>query len=83
MKIAMLRLDRELSRSGLRARLLLQVHDELLLEVERPDVAATADLLRMTMEGAAELLVPLETEVRAGANWDELAPVPELVARAS
>ena len=82
MKIAMIRLDRELAETELRARLLLQVHDELVLEVDRPDVAATAELLRTVMEGAARLAVPLETEVRAGPNWDDLAAVPELAARA-
>jgi DNA polymerase-1 len=82
MKIAMIRLDRELAESGLRARLLLQVHDELVLEVDRPDVAATAELLGTVMEGAAQLSVPLETEVRAGPNWDDLAAVPQLAARA-
>jgi DNA polymerase-1 len=72
MKIAMIHLDRELAASGLRARLLLQVHDELVLEVDRPDVAATAALVRRTMEGAAELSVPIVTEVHAGPNWDAL-----------
>jgi DNA polymerase-1 len=78
MKIAMIRLDEELARSGLQARLILQVHDELVLEANRSDVAATAALVTRVMEGAAELSVPLETEVRAGANWDDLAPVREL-----
>jgi DNA polymerase-1 len=82
MKMAMIALDRELTQSGLRARLLLQVHDELVLEVDRPDVAATADLLHRKMAGAVELSVPLETEVRAGPNWDDLAPVEELALRA-
>jgi DNA polymerase-1 len=79
MKIAMIRLDDELARSGLRARLLLQVHDELVLEVDRPDLAATAELVRAIMENAVELRIPLETEVRAGSNWDDLAPVEELI----
>ncbi|MFT4040739.1 MAG: DNA polymerase I, partial [Thermomicrobiales bacterium] len=78
MKIAMIRFDRELRESGLRARLILQVHDELVLEVERADVPAVAELLQRTMEGAAELRVPLETEVRAGLNWDDLAPLEAL-----
>jgi DNA polymerase-1 len=82
MKIAMIRLDEALARTGLRARLLLQVHDELVLEVEREDVPAVAALLRETMEGAATLSVPLETEVQAGPNWDDLAPVAELAAKA-
>lgn len=79
MKIAMNRLDEALVRSGLRARLILQVHDELVLEVDRSDVAATAELLQATMRGAADLAVPLETEVRAGPNWDDLVTVPEAV----
>ena len=82
MKIAMIRVDRELAGSGLRARLLLQVHDELVLEAERDDVPAVAELVRRTMEGAAELSVPLETEVSAGPNWDALAPVTQLALRA-
>jgi DNA polymerase-1 len=82
MKIAMIRVDRELAGSGLRARLLLQVHDELVLEAERDDVPAVAELVRRTMEGAAELSVPLKTEVSAGPNWDALAPVTQLALRA-
>ena len=78
MKLAMIKLDRELTRTGMRARLLLQVHDELVLEVERDDVPAVADLLTQTMETAIDLRVPLETEVRAGLNWDDLAPVAAL-----
>jgi DNA polymerase-1 len=82
MKIAMIRLDEALATSGLNARLLLQVHDELVLEVNKPDVPAIAELLRETMEGAADLSVPLETEVRAGPNWDDLAAVTELAVSA-
>jgi DNA polymerase-1 len=76
MKIAMIRLDKELAQSGLRAKLILQVHDELVLEVNRPDVAAVAELVQSVMVGAAELSVPLETEVCAGPSWDELTPLP-------
>ncbi|HEX3301716.1 MAG TPA: DNA polymerase I [Thermomicrobiales bacterium] len=82
MKLAMIKLDRELARSGLRAKLLLQVHDELVLEVERADVPAVADLLMQTMERAVDLRVPLETEVRAGPNWDDLAPIEALAVSA-
>ena len=82
MKIAMVRLSHELASSGLRARLILQVHDELVLEVDRADVPAAAQLLTRVMEGAAELSAPLETEVRAGPNWDDLSPVLELAALA-
>jgi DNA polymerase-1 len=82
MKIAMIRLHQELAVSGLRARLLLQVHDELVLEVDRPDVAATAELVCAVMTGAAEISVPLEAEVRAGANWDDLQPLAALAVSA-
>jgi DNA polymerase-1 len=82
MKIAMIRVSDELARSELRAKLLLQVHDELVLEVDRPNVPAVATLLQRVLEGAAELSVPLETEVQAGPNWDDLAPVAELAATA-
>src|SRR5262245_40521274 len=82
MKLAMIDLDRELTRSGMRAKLLLQVHDEFVLEVEREDVSAVAELLTQTMEHAVDLRVPLETEVSAGPNWDDLAPVAALAATA-
>ena len=58
------------------------VLEVLPLEAELEDVPAVAELLRQTMEEAVELSVPLKTEVRAGPNWDGLAPVPELVTRA-
>jgi DNA polymerase-1 len=82
MKVAMIRVSDELARSGLQARLLLQVHDELVLEADRSDVPAVTELLQRVMEGAAELSVPLETEVQAGPNWDDLSPVGELAATA-
>jgi DNA polymerase-1 len=74
-KVAMIRLDRELREQGCRARLLLQVHDELVLEVDRRDLPEIAELVKRTMEGAAELSVPLEVEVGVGDNWEELSPV--------
>ena len=82
MKLAMIDLDRELGHSGLHAKLLLQVHDELVLEVDRHDVPAVAAMLTQTMERAVELSVPLATEVRAGPNWDDLVPVAELMVSA-
>jgi DNA polymerase-1 len=73
MKIAMLRLAEALSQTTLRAKLLLQVHDELVLEVARPDVPKVAQLVREAMEGAADLAVPLLVEVASGPNWEEMA----------
>ena len=74
-KVAMIRLHDALGQSDLRARLLLQVHDELVLEVERVDLDATAELVLRIMEGAAELSVPLLADVNAGPRWDEMEPI--------
>ena len=70
-KVAMLRVDAALREAGLRSRLLLQVHDELVLEVaagERDEVEA---LVRAAMGAAAELSVPLEVSVGSGRSWHE------------
>jgi DNA polymerase-1 len=70
-KKAMIDLDRELQGQGLPARLLLQVHDELVLECD-PDVEATVSrLVVQTMEQAVTLRVPLQVEIAAGPNWME------------
>jgi DNA polymerase I len=76
MKIAMIQLRDRLHESKLRARLLLQVHDELVLEVDRPHLEDTARLVATTMRNAYELLVPLETEASYGENWDEMTDLP-------
>ena len=76
MKLAMIHLARELRERNLRARMLLQVHDELVLEVDRPDLEATAEVVLRTMENAYQLTVPLAAEVKAGQNWEEMEPVP-------
>ncbi len=70
-KLAMLRVDRALAAEGLDARMLLQVHDELVLEVAAGQVAAAEMLVRRAMEGAAELKVPLDVEVGHGHSWAE------------
>jgi DNA polymerase-1 len=75
MKIAMIRLAARLRDSGRKAHLLLQVHDELVLEVDRSDVRPVAALVRETMADAAELRVPLEVDVSIGENWEEMSPV--------
>ncbi len=69
MKLAMIRLHRELESGGLPARLLLQVHDELVLEVADEAVAEAAALARGVMEGAAQLRVPLKVDTGTGASW--------------
>jgi DNA polymerase-1 len=72
MRRAMVRLHRRLKASGLRARLLLQVHDELLMEAPPEEVDAAATLLKEAMEGADDLGVlgvKLAAEVRTGDSW--------------
>ena len=75
-KIAMIRLAARLRGEGFRARLLLQVHDELLLEVPRDEVDRLVPLLRETMEGALALDVPLTVDVKVGDDWESMTPVP-------
>ena len=70
-KLAMLRISDQLASSGSKALLLLQVHDELVLEVPKADLAATEELVREGMEGAMELKVPLLVDMHSGANWAE------------
>ena len=74
-KIAMIRLDERLRPEGLRARPLLQVHDELLLEVPRDEVDRLVPILRETMEGALPLDVPLTVDVKVGDDWESMTPL--------
>jgi DNA polymerase-1 len=69
MKLAMLRVERELTASGSGARMLLQVHDELLLEVPEPEVRAVAERVRRAMEQVGQLEVPLVVNQKVGASW--------------
>ena len=73
-KIAMIRLAPRLAEAGLKARLVLQVHDELLLEVPNSEVDRLVPILVETMEGALALDVPLTVEVKSGPRWDEMKP---------
>ncbi len=70
-KVAMVQLARQLRERGLPARLLLQVHDELVLESAPEAVETVRELTRTTMEGALRLRVPLVVETGVGANWME------------
>ncbi|HEX8178823.1 MAG TPA: DNA polymerase I [Pyrinomonadaceae bacterium] len=68
-KVAMLKVDEALRRAGLQTRMVMQVHDELLLEAPKKEAEAAAAILKREMETAVELDVPLEVEVGTGANW--------------
>ena len=70
-KIAMVRVDQRLKKEGLKSRLLLQVHDELLIEVYDPEMEQVKAILAEEMHGAAALAVPLEIDMKQGANWYE------------
>ncbi|HEY9050719.1 MAG TPA: DNA polymerase I [Gammaproteobacteria bacterium] len=70
-KRAMITLDASLLKSGLDARMVMQVHDELVFEVAEKDVDKLEKLVRKDMEAAAELKVPLLVDVGTGINWDE------------
>ena len=70
-KVAMVQLQAALTSQGLPARLLLQVHDELVLEVEPDALETTRDMVVRTMENAVKLTVPLVAETGVGANWME------------
>ena len=74
-KIAMIRTDRALQEGSFRSRVLLSVHDELLLEAPRDEVDRLIPVLREAMEGALPLSVPLTVEVKVGDSWEGMAPV--------
>jgi DNA polymerase-1 len=72
-KAAMLRVDRALDDAGLHSRMLLQVHDELVLEVAAGERDALEALVRQEMAGAADLGLPLDVSVGVGHSWDDAA----------
>ena len=69
MKLAMIGVDRALTDAGLDAHLILQVHDELIVEASQADAAAAAQILQAEMERAVELSVPLVAETAMGESW--------------
>jgi len=72
-KVAMLNVDRAIAEAGLRSRMLLQVHDELVFEVAPGEREALDALVRQEMGGAADLTVPLDVSVGTGRSWHEAA----------
>jgi len=71
-KLAMIAIDRKLTERGLKTRMVLQVHDELLFEVPTDETAAIESLVRTEMEGVVELSVPLVADLAFGENWRDL-----------
>ncbi len=79
-KVAMIHLAERLPAAGLRGRMILQVHDELLLRVPKDELDETATLVRKTMVEAMPLDVPVRVDLEAGRDWYGLAPLAEPVA---
>jgi DNA polymerase-1 len=77
MKLAMLRLPGALREAGLSARMLLQVHDELVLECSQLELRQTARTVQHVMETIYSLSIPLKTEARSGSNWGEMVALDE------
>jgi DNA polymerase-1 len=72
MKIAMIKIPPALKAAGLEAKMLLQVHDELVLECPKDELEKTARLVQKTMANAYSMSIPLSTEARAGRSWGEM-----------
>jgi DNA polymerase-1 len=75
-KIAMLRLPKALKERGLSAKMLLQVHDELVLECPKNELQDTANIVKNIMQTAYKLSIPLKTDAKAGPNWAEMETIP-------
>ena len=75
LKIAMIRLPQALARAGLKAKMLLQVHDELLLECPHNELKETCKVVKEVMENAYQLSIPLLADAAWGVNWGELQPL--------
>jgi DNA polymerase-1 len=73
MKTAMINVDRALVSAKVKSRILLQVHDELVIEVAKGELTKVQELVIKGMNEAASLLVPLEVSVGVGKSWDEAA----------
>ena len=74
-KIAMIRVHERLKNAGLRAQLVLQVHDELVFDVPEAEVTRAVPIVKQAMEGAFDLKTPLKVDVKAGRDWCTALPV--------
>ena len=70
-KIAMVRVDRALKDGGLKAKLVLQIHDELIVDTPREEAEQVKRLMQQTMEGVADLSVRLVADAKCGESWYE------------
>ena len=70
-KIAMINVNKALNKEGLKTKLILQVHDELVLEAPEQEAEKAAEILKYEMENAVQLKVPLTVEVHSGKDWYE------------
>lgn len=77
MKLAMIKLPAALTKAGLSGKMLLQVHDELVLEVPQSELKETVHTVRREMENAFILSIPLLTEARSGVNWGSMEVMPD------
>jgi DNA polymerase-1 len=75
MKIAMIRIPPAMMKAGLHGQMLLQVHDELVVECPQGELKKVASVVQEVMENAYPIGIPLTTEARWGLNWDELKPL--------
>ena len=75
MKIAMLRIPPALKAAGLKGKMLLQVHDELVLQCPEKELEETARIVKETMANAFPMSIPLSTDARYGKNWGEMKPI--------
>jgi DNA polymerase-1 len=71
MKIAMINVFFKIKEMGLKSRLILQIHDELVIETYNDEALVVTDLLTKEMEKSADLLVPLSAECHTGSDWYE------------
>lgn len=71
-KLAMIKVYRELKAKNLKSKLILQVHDELIVDTDPNEIEVVADIVKRNMEDAMDLLVPLLVEIHSGPNWYEI-----------
>ncbi len=74
-KLAMLKIDDEINKRGLKSKMLLQVHDELIFDVPADELATMQVLVKDVMENAFKLAVPLLVDVKAGPNWYDMQKI--------